>query len=92
MKSTTPGRAKKLADDALKKLEVYCKTGLPDCYTSFEDQLFDFYPDLPWDPVGMKIALEHILEKHEPTLLLVKETFKFDMLADIKLALKEADD
>ena len=31
------------------QLKYIAENGLPDCYTSFEDFTYDFFPDFSWD-------------------------------------------
>lgn len=45
---------------ALFKLLYIAEKGLPDCYESFEEYLFDFYPSLPWNLEGQKVAIQTI--------------------------------
>lgn len=88
-RTTTPKRAREMADKAAKQLATRCKAGLPECYSSFEESLYDWYADLPWDSVGGKIAAEHILSVHTETLSTVKEVFKFDMEEDLRKYVEE---
>jgi hypothetical protein len=88
---TVAKRARRMADNAVKQLEVWCKSGLPECYKTLEnDALCDWYPDLPWEPEGLVIAAKHIIGNHGEVLDLVQEKFQFDMRADLQKAIQEA--
>jgi hypothetical protein len=79
-----------MARNILKKLDTYSKNDLPSCYESVNDWLFDFYPDLPWDP-GARHSLEWLTTN--PEAIKVIEQFskrvKFDMMYELKQAMED---
>lgn len=86
---TSPKVARKMADNLMKHVKGWLHVGLPDCYKNFEDQMDDFYPDLPWDHDGLIVACQHILDNHGNTLDEVKKKFKFDLRKSLKSVTKD---
>lgn len=67
------------------QLEHVVKHGMPDCYTGVEDWLFDFYPDLPWDPVESAKVAHVLLISHAGVLEAFQTRFAFDLATELKL-------
>jgi len=76
-------RARIMADNLMNKVRGYTQDGLPDCYASFQEYLYDFWPDLPWDGEAVT-SCKHILEQHGEVLDLVQAKFGFDLRAEVR--------
>ena len=89
MRSTSKQHAIKMAKNVLEKLVGYSQNGLPSCYKSVEDWLYDFYPDLPWDP-GARHSLEWLTTNPEAIDVIKQfsKRVKFDMMYELKQAVR----
>lgn len=85
-----PDHIHQLAEHAILHLQDVSVRGLPDCYDSFVDSLYDFYPDLPWDREGSVKAIKLILSdsRFEAICAGISNLFNFDMKAELKNALR----
>lgn len=64
----------RMADDLWDKVMGYANgDGLPQVYDDFGDYLYDFWPDLPWNPDGQYKAIVHLLTKPTADFDLVRE-------------------
>lgn len=89
---TSDGRARVMGTNAIQKVAGWARAGaLPNCYKSFEDSLYDFYPDLPWDK-SATVAIQYILDQHGTELDLILQVFRFDMKESLQKALVELAD
>ena len=72
------------AEFTINHLEHVACWGLPDCYGSFTDFLFDFWPDLPWDDRS-SIVCRMVLD--DPRLTKIASTIEaewgIDMTAEL---------
>ena len=64
-----------MADRLMAKVQSYVDKGLPSCYNNFQDQMYDFWPDMPWDHDGYVASCKHILTHHQATLTAVEDKF-----------------
>jgi hypothetical protein len=78
------------AEYAILQLQDVVRSGLMDCYASFEDSLSDFYPDLPWTPEGAAESLRLILA--DPRLqeiqMALLALYGFDLGSELEAALR----
>lgn len=83
--------AERLGFMALMELKELSEIGLPDCYNSIQDYLFDFWPNLPWDEEGRIKAIGYVLNSKEFTEInkTIKEVWDFDFAAELKAGLEE---
>ena len=56
--TTTKEKADEVADDIMADIQSWLRSGLPYFYKSFRSYMYDFYPNLPWDDDGQRMALE----------------------------------
>ena len=75
------------AEWAILHLEHIACWGLPDCYGSFRDFLFDFWPNLPWDETRSNIVCGLILD--DPRFAKIAEDIEqewgHDMTAELTI-------
>ena len=84
-----------LATRAYAGLKVVAENGLPKrdngdvIYNNFQDYLFDFYPNLPWNQEDQLVAIKQIMAEpdYKETMQKIQNKFNFDMDADFKAAL-----
>lgn len=87
--STPPARAKEMAENAASELEDWIKDGLDPVYgknkkKAIFNALCDFYPSLPWDDAGSRIAAKHLLDKYRPLIEQVEAKFNCKMVKDLQ--------
>ncbi len=72
-------------------LQDIAKKGLPDCYESFDDFMYDFYPDFAWTPKDSKEQLGMVVADSRCTAIVVgiQDMFGFDMKDEFDRALRE---
>ena len=70
---------------AIRELQFVAMHGLPDCYGSFTDFLFDFYPDLSWSLRKSQAQIEQILadDRIQFVATRIKEDWAFDMIEEL---------
>jgi len=76
-----------LPEHAICKLLGVIKKGIPDCYDTFEDYVFDFWFDLSWDEEGHIRDVKVILADKRFTDIIVpgiKKKFNFDMKKELE--------
>lgn len=66
--------------------------GLPDCYKSFTDFLFDFWPDFSWVPQEAKLEVQAVLSdsRFKEVAPILKEAWDVDMKEELTRALTES--
>jgi len=81
-----------LGEYNLLKLEYFAEHGLPSCYPTFQDMLYDFYPDFSWNDTGLKQEVNYILaqtERFEKVRVAILREWNFDMNAELQQALED---
>ncbi len=85
-------RNKKLPQMAVALILTYVtKNSLPNCYKSVNEWLFDFYPDLNWDPQCCVEDIRDVLDHPEFTRIqawFIKR-YGFDFEHELNEALEE---
>jgi hypothetical protein len=77
-----------LAEYAILHLQEIAKNGLPDCYKSFDEFLYDFYPDFSWNPDESSKEIQAVL--NDPRFKEVVPILKKDWNIDMKEELEKA--
>jgi hypothetical protein len=79
-----------LAEYQILHLVDIAERGLPDCYDSFEDFLFDFWPDFSWNEEKSHPEIQAVLDdpRFKKIVPVLKETWGIDMEEDLKRGLR----
>ena len=66
-----------LAENQLLHLIEIAENGLPDCYSSFDNFLSDFWPDFSWTPEKSILEIEAVLvdSRFKEIIPILKETW-----------------
>ena len=80
-----------LAEMQILYLEEICKIGLPDCYDTFNDFLYDFYPNFTWSAQAQVTeTLEVLNDKRFSGIKTgIKKLYNFDIQAELATSVKE---
>lgn len=92
MQGTDKDVAIKMAKKARDKLEKWSLEGIPSFYIDLKESMYDFFPDLPWNPPGLIHSLEFLIsdEKAIRIAAALQKMYGYDVLHSWKIALKEA--
>lgn len=76
------------------ELQYIGEHGLPDCYESVDEFLYDFWPGLPWNTKGLHEAINFILadERFPAAKAAVLNTIQFDMEVELRKGLEYNDE
>lgn len=61
--------------------------GLPNCYVSAEDFLYDFWPDLPWDLRGQRAVARLMLS--DPRFPAIRDAVQASIGHDMRVELEQ---
>lgn len=80
-----------LAEDQILHLIDIAKNGLPDCYTSFDGFLPDFWSDFSWSPKQSMPEIKAVLAdtRFKEIIPVLKETWGIDMEKELQNGLTE---
>lgn len=80
-----------LAENQILHLVDIAERGLPDCYTSFKDFLYDFWPDFSWTPKKSIPEVEVVLAdpRFKKIVPVLEETWGVDMEKELQDGIDE---
>lgn len=79
-----------LAEQQILHLIDVSENGLPDCYSSFDEFLSDFWPDFSWTPKGSELEIKAVLvdSRFEKIVPVLNETWNIDIEEILQEGLK----
>ena len=79
-----------LAEQQILHLVDISENGLPDCYGSFDEYLYDFWPDFSWTSQS-RVEVRAVLadSRFKRIVPVLKETWGVDMVEELRKGLDE---